>query len=355
MDIRPWLLIVSILTCGAAHAADERARFDAVYVEYRQHEEDGNWQAALEAAEQSWQIGRRVFGEDNLNTANLALNYGRLLNRFNQGEEAGEVLEPALDIYRDHYGKDGLELVDLYMELGTAARAEARPSLASRHFDRAIDLVPDERVMLRAKLNLNAGAVLQGSKLGRDFTETAWEIYSEQVGKADVRTALAALGLARYEMASGDHDDARPLLEDAIAVFSNAGENSRQFEMVARAFMIKALEELGESDEATKHCRVIGQKAPPDPDEKYLPIYKEMPRFPRRALDRRLSGWAVVEFTVDDAGFTRDHEIVESSDTIFEDAALTSAKSFRYAPRFENGKPVATHGVQNKVTFEVLD
>lgn len=353
MEFRPWLLLVIFVAFSPADAADERSQYDAAYAEYGQHVQSGDWRAALGAAEKSWRIGKGVFGEDSINTANLAINHARLLNRFRRGEEAAAVLVPALDVYRDQYGKDGSELVDVYMELGKATRDSTRQS--RRYFKRAFNLIPEEDVMLRAKVYMEAGTTLEQTTFGRTLVKRAYETYSEHVGKIDIRTAMAAFNLARYEMADSDYKDARALLDEAIAVFSKPGANARQFEMTARAFMVKTLEGLGESDEATKHCRVIGQKSPPGPDDEYLPVYKQMPEYPFPALRRGQSGWVVVEFTVDDAGFTRDHRVVESSNRIFEDAALTAAQAFRYAPRFRDGKPVVTNGVQNKMTFDILN
>ena len=110
---------------------------------------------------------------------------------------------------------------------------------------------------------------------------------------------------------------------------------------------------MGESEAATEHCRAIGIKAPLDQTAKYVPLYKKPPIYPAMALRRGQSGWVIVEFTVDENGFTRDHQIVKSSSTVFNPASITAAETFRYAPRFVNGLAVTTPSVRNKVTFSV--
>lgn len=88
-------------------------------------------------------------------------------------------------------------------------------------------------------------------------------------------------------------------------MFKQPHPAGRQWQLPARAFLIQALEELGESAAATQHCRAIGSKVPVDPNASYLPITKKIPVYPEPALRRAKTGWVIVEFTVDENGFTR--------------------------------------------------
>lgn len=106
-------------------------------------------------------------------------------------------------------------------------------------------------------------------------------------------------------------------------------------------------------------------------DGEYLPIVKVQPVYPRRALSRGMSGWVIVEFTVTAQGTTSDPVVVEncawiktarteeecsdSPNSIFDRAAIKAAEKFKYKPKVIDGEPVATGGVQNKITFELVD
>lgn len=106
-------------------------------------------------------------------------------------------------------------------------------------------------------------------------------------------------------------------------------------------------------------------------DGEYLPIVKVQPQYPRRALSRGMSGWVIVEFTVTDRGTVADAQIIETCgwiknvrnegdcfdnpNTVFNSAALKAAMKFKYKPKVIDGNPVATAGVQNKITFELID
>jgi len=106
-------------------------------------------------------------------------------------------------------------------------------------------------------------------------------------------------------------------------------------------------------------------------DGDYLPIVKVQPQYPRRALSRGMTGWVIVEFTVTAKGTTRDvvalencgwiknarkeGECIDNPNSVFDSAALKAAAKFKYKPKVIDGEPVATAGVLNKITFELIN
>jgi len=91
-------------------------------------------------------------------------------------------------------------------------------------------------------------------------------------------------------------------------------------------------------------------------DGDYLPIVKVAPIYPRRAIDRGIEGYVIVEFTVTKTGAVRNPKVVEyEPSTIFNKAALAAALKFKYKPRIVNGEGIEVHGVLNKITFILED
>ena len=89
-------------------------------------------------------------------------------------------------------------------------------------------------------------------------------------------------------------------------------------------------------------------------DGEYLPIVKVAPVYPRRALQRGIEGYVIVEFIVTKQGSVRDPVVVEANPQgIFERAAMDAALKFKYKPRVVNGEPTEVAGVQNRITFEI--
>ena len=89
-------------------------------------------------------------------------------------------------------------------------------------------------------------------------------------------------------------------------------------------------------------------------DGEYLPIVKVAPVYPRRALQRGIEGYVIVEFTVTKQGSVRDPVVVEAQPQgIFERAALDAALKFKYKPRVINGEATEVSGIQNRISFEI--
>lgn len=88
-------------------------------------------------------------------------------------------------------------------------------------------------------------------------------------------------------------------------------------------------------------------------DGEYLPIFKAPAVYPRRAQERGLCGWVIVEFIVTTSGGVRDPVVIESSSKMFERSAKKAALKFKYKPRQVGGKAVEVSGVQNKISYEI--
>lgn len=88
-------------------------------------------------------------------------------------------------------------------------------------------------------------------------------------------------------------------------------------------------------------------------DGEYLPIVMVAPLYPARAASRGLEGYVIVEYTVTRTGTTRDARVVESSNSLFERAAVESALKYKYKPRVINGEPVEVLGVRTIIRFEL--
>jgi periplasmic protein TonB len=90
-------------------------------------------------------------------------------------------------------------------------------------------------------------------------------------------------------------------------------------------------------------------------DGDYMPIVQVAPQYPARAADLGLQGFVMLEFTVTSEGTVRDPRVIESSNTIFDRAAIDAVLRFRYRPRVIDGAAVEVPGVRFRITFELWD
>jgi protein TonB len=87
-------------------------------------------------------------------------------------------------------------------------------------------------------------------------------------------------------------------------------------------------------------------------DGEYLPIVKVAPQYPRRALQRGIEGFVLLEFTVTKQGSVKNPKVIESQPPrIFDRSAIKAAAKFKYKPRVVDGEPIEVPGVRNRITF----
>ena len=85
----------------------------------------------------------------------------------------------------------------------------------------------------------------------------------------------------------------------------------------------------------------------------YKAISKTPPFYPTRALGRGLEGSVILEYTVNTEGRAIDIKVVDTSNTIFDSAAIRAVEEFLYEPsiNLDTGLPIDTPGVMHAITF----
>lgn len=89
-------------------------------------------------------------------------------------------------------------------------------------------------------------------------------------------------------------------------------------------------------------------------DGEFMPIVKVAPTYPRRAAQRGIEGYVVVEFTVTSLGTVTNPVVLEAEPPgVFDKAALDAVKKFKYKPQVVEGSAVDVPGVRNIIRFEL--
>ncbi len=93
-------------------------------------------------------------------------------------------------------------------------------------------------------------------------------------------------------------------------------------------------------------------------DGDYLPLVRVQPQYPRRAQQRGIEGYVIVELTVNEDGTVPPDSIIvieEDPKGYFGRAAKKAAEKFKYKPKVVNGTPQKVTGVTYKFTFELAE
>ena len=350
-----------------ADAKRSREEFNNVYRAFREASESGSRTEAYELAVEALRIGELVFGEESKSVAALTMNAALAYPtdwRNLPSSDAIPLMRKLVNRYLQFYGLSSPELGEAYVLLAESLHEDfMRGSVdAAREIDelrrKAESLsqeFPDDLdwdslrtrfIRLQVAGSKEAAEVLVASKVemfGEDHPETL-----------NMKYLLANLFLkgrkkqkALLELA--DHKNLEPLLRFGLLQdLAEDGPRKRRDEFRDRITNFTVLED-------TKYSAA-----------EMLPRIKVVPDYPREALSRGFEGWVIVEFEVTSEGRVASPEVIDScvklqgsSDCksyradLFNRAAISAAKQFLYIPRFVDGRPVPTRGVQNKVQFKL--
>lgn len=89
-------------------------------------------------------------------------------------------------------------------------------------------------------------------------------------------------------------------------------------------------------------------------DGNALAMVKVQPVYPRRALQRGITGYVVLEFTINELGMVEEPRVIVSEPPgVFDRAALKALERWKFQPKVVNGVAKKTHGVQQKMSFNL--
>ncbi len=85
-----------------------------------------------------------------------------------------------------------------------------------------------------------------------------------------------------------------------------------------------------------------------------MPIVRIEPRYPADAARRRLEGYVVMSFTIDEAGGVTDIRVLEGQPRrVFDREAMSALSRWKYRPKIEAGQAVRQPNQQIRLDFEL--
>lgn len=85
----------------------------------------------------------------------------------------------------------------------------------------------------------------------------------------------------------------------------------------------------------------------------YLPIAKQAPAYPPRALDKGIEGTCTVSYSVNPQGRIENPKTLDDCHPLFIQPSLAAAKRFRYQPRIIDGRAVTVPEVKNTFHYRI--
>lgn len=343
----------------AADQADVNA-FQEAYKQFQTAEASKDCDGAVEYGEKAYDLGSKILPEGDERVAMLGFNYGQILNRCGNEDEAKKILKVVLRRYEDAFGQDSRELIDPLFEYARSSLGHAESRTARVMYRRAIKIAEEknaDRPDFIAGLYLEAGERILSVANTRDakiYFEKAHEYYEKAFGTDNANTAYAAFWLGKYNMTARKRKTAEGYFRQAVATYDKLDLQSQHYALTARAFLVQIYEDMGRSEEATEHCLTIGRLKPLAPDQEYRPLYVKIPKYPLSAQQAGREGYVVVQFEVNETGFVENPRIKERDGSkAFERSSLEAVNGYRFAPQYEDGSPIEVKDVEYMITYSL--
>ena len=88
-------------------------------------------------------------------------------------------------------------------------------------------------------------------------------------------------------------------------------------------------------------------------DGPLVALVRVSPAYPERARAKGLEGQVLVQFDVTELGYAVNVVVLDSTNSIFNQAAVAAAKRFKFKAQVVNGQAQPSYGLQNLFTFRM--
>jgi TonB family protein len=323
------------------------SQFKTAYYSYQDAVKSNDEDAQFKYAKEAYQLGNTFYGETNINTANLALILAQQHLNKKQNQQVTALLINTLDIFKREYGNNAIELPEVYILLGQSL-PHGKRNKSIDYYLKALDIAEDlekEHPYFNAEIQLEAGiALLRLGSRKSNAILTAQKFFTENLSKNDKRVVNSNFYAGKYNAARKKYSKAIENWQANLPVFESLEGATHPLELSTHAFLIDALEKSGKSEEATKHCIAIGSMTPWNDSQEQRPLFRTNPKYPVSDARRGKEGWVKIGFTISDFGTVTEAKILDSEGGRgFEKSSLAVLEKWRYAPKFEDGKPIEAY------------
>ncbi|MFB2652636.1 energy transducer TonB [Shewanella seohaensis] len=328
--------------------------FSQAYSDYQNALKQGDNVQIEASAKRAFELGEAQYAKDSVDLANLAMNWANALNNLAKPNtpdgdiaaekvKAYELYQLALSNYKKQYGTQAAELIDPLL-----GAAETAPKLitAKGLFEDAIEIAEKTtNKKLLADVKMATFHHLSNTRLYtstvRNYAFEAYEIYKEILPENALDRVKATYIVGAVEYAERHDNKAIPLLLEVVKQFE-ALNYTHPYALSSHAYLVELYERQGKREESTAHCIAIGKMRPWADTQEQQPIFRTAPDYPVSYAKQGKNGFVTLNLTIDEMGFVRNPEVIESKGGMqFEKSTLKMIDKWRYAPKFENGKPVA--------------
>jgi len=353
--------IILLTHFATADEAADKAEFKKLYAEFNElYANSDDLGQLIEIATDLYKRGPKAYGKYSQNAAVVTYNLASLYDEAG-GSGVNQYERTAVELYKKYFKildrlkrhKDKTYL-EQYKALVISEfnynRYRSKNSYAKTALDIAYSLnLPNSETADFEYLIAYQRYRSQDMDFALSYFQSAKERYIEEFGRNHIKVGRAIQWIAKIYQRNEEYQTAENNFRQAIDIYENMKPldhnlTSDVYQNLAYLFL-----ETGQLDEAAK----LGTIAAKISDGFALPVVRAGPRYPARAAENGLGGWVLVEFSINEEGYTEDVTAVKSSHKMFEIHSVRAARKYQYIPRMEDNKRVKTKGVQVRIDFQL--
>lgn len=333
--------------------AEKIQAFKTAQACYSDSTSSGDTQSKVQCSKKSLDLGYDLFGPEHKNTAALSYNYALALSDNGALKLSSDELHKTVKLYTGIYGPKSEKLAWVLMDLAQV-ESKLRSSEVMQHYHNAINIfaaldgfsdVDYANILLKA----SGARITYREDLPKvvKYAEQAAKIFISIEGDSSSSASLAFFNIGKLMLSEKQYVKAIEALEKSLSNPSLAN--------YAHAFLAEAYEKTDQPLLAQKQLDALAEVS--GTHSRYLkPLFVPHPKYPRKAMQRGVEGYAIVELIVTVQGGVRDPILIEENPKKmgFGKASVKAAKKLKYTPKIVDGEAVENLGVRFKFSFKMV-
>ena len=156
----PLAIVMTLSFSSNAKSADAlNDQFKKAYYIYQDAVKSKDVDVQFEYAKEAYQLGKNLYGDADINTANLALILAQQYLKNKQKIQATPLLLITEEIFKNEYGNNAIELAEIYILLGDSIAYKQKKESID-YYREAIDIADDHE---NCKYSWNKTTILKTS------------------------------------------------------------------------------------------------------------------------------------------------------------------------------------------------
>ena len=341
----------------------ETKRLKEKAVQYYQYSQQatasGGNLSANEYASKAYAVGQRVFAPNSETMGLLILNAGEKTVLAYKEKAAIGFYDRTMPAIIEIFGENSKEHLQAQLYYGHA-HLKKKKRKALKIYKQILAVIEEKEGISsfsygRHQFDIaHQVLVITGDSYGSKMLKKARETF-EAIESSEAKQALETLLFTegKFYLAKKQYGKAQKTFEEIIAKLDKENPKSPTI-LNALAFLVVTCEERRKRDEATQYAQEIGRRSALYNLSYSIPLYSPRGKAPNTSVRRK--GKVVVAFVVDEEGYVID-PVVTSSELpkAYDKATIKTVKNFRFAPKFQNGKPVKTAGRKYTMTWNTYE